>query len=500
MKQQRTAVERKTTKGIRDLVIISIVVILVFMVASLLDTFEKPGAWFLRTDADTAALNRIFTVPVPAAFALGAFFLRRRRRHRQEAIDPNRLEEPLQETEEKYRTLIEQTADAVFMTDPGGVITYVNPAFEALTGYTKEEILGKTPRVFKSGEHGEEFYRELWTTILAGKTFHTTLTDKKKNGELFYVDTTIIPVKDANGSITHFVATWRDVTERKRLEEEINLLQTIIMAVSEAEDLHSALGIVLRKVCNATGWIFGEAWIPCPDGSYLECSPAWYCSAEGLQPFRKVSEGFTFAPGVGLPGRVWISKKPAWVVDVTQDPNFPRAPFAREVGLKAGIAIPVLAGDEVVAVVDFFVFEPRAKDERLITLVSAVAAQLGSVIQRKRAEELSRRVEEARRKQEERYRSVIENIFKFIPEGVLVLTNKLQPFNRNKMFDEIVRKYSARLGYTESELAELIVGEVKRSLAAWPEAQLPQQSTTLRISKKKNEQRENSSNDLLKNT
>jgi diguanylate cyclase (GGDEF)-like protein len=179
----------------------------------------------------------------------------------------------------------------------------------------------------------------------------------------------------------------RDITDRKRAEDEIRLLQTITVAISEANDLHTALGVTLHKVCETTGWLFGQAWIPRPDGSALECSTAWYSSVQGLEKFRTFSQEFTFPPGRGLPGRAWSSKRPVWSRDVTVDHNSPRAPMAREAGLKAGMSIPVLANDHVVAVIEFFMVEPREEDERLLGLVSGVATQLGSVIQRKQAQE-----------------------------------------------------------------------------------------------------------------
>src|SRR5207302_4063075 len=97
--------------------------------------------------------------------------------------------------------------------------------------------------------------------------------------------------------------------------------------------------------------------------------------------------------GVGVPGRVWASKQVAWIRDVAAGPNSPRAVGAREAGLKAAVGIPVIAGDEVVAVVEFFVRDSRREDERFVKLISSVVIQLGHVVQRKRLEESLRESE-----------------------------------------------------------------------------------------------------------
>jgi diguanylate cyclase (GGDEF)-like protein/PAS domain S-box-containing protein len=111
---------------------------------------------------------------------------------------------------------IEQNPDAVMITDETGVIEYVNPAFESLTGYARTEAVGRTPAILKSGAHDGEFYRGLWRSILAGKSFHEVFVDRRKSGELFHAENLIWPVFNRHQRITNFVCETRDVTERVR--------------------------------------------------------------------------------------------------------------------------------------------------------------------------------------------------------------------------------------------------------------------------------------------
>lgn len=119
---------------------------------------------------------------------------------------------------------VEQTADSVVITNPKGMIEYVNPAFEGTTGYRREEAVGKTPRILKSGLHETEFYSRLWSQILEGKVFRGTLVNRKKSGELYWTEQTITGIKDSTGGITHFVSVLKDITElRKQQEQEFQL-------------------------------------------------------------------------------------------------------------------------------------------------------------------------------------------------------------------------------------------------------------------------------------
>jgi phosphoserine phosphatase RsbU/P len=118
------------------------------------------------------------------------------------------------------KNAVEQTADAIIITDNKASIEYVNPAFEATTGFTSREALGNTPMILKSGVHDDAFYKNLWATILSGKVFRATLTNRKKNGEVFFAEQTITPMRDSTGTITHFVTVIKDVTDLRKLQEQ----------------------------------------------------------------------------------------------------------------------------------------------------------------------------------------------------------------------------------------------------------------------------------------
>lgn len=133
---------------------------------------------------------------------------------RQHALDSNAL----------LTNAVEQTADSVFISDRGGRIEYVNPAFERTTGYTRDEALGNTPRLLKSDQQEDGFYKQMWAGLLAGEPYRGTLVNRKKTGELYWANQTITPITDVRGIITHFVSVLKDVSDvRKYHEQEVQL-------------------------------------------------------------------------------------------------------------------------------------------------------------------------------------------------------------------------------------------------------------------------------------
>ncbi len=127
----------------------------------------------------------------------------------------------IQEERSRLATTVDQAAESIVMTATDGTIVYVNPAFERISGYSKEEAIGQNPRILKSGEHDDSFYKNLWTTITSGSVWTGRFVNKKKDGTLIHEQSTISPVRDSDGNIVNFVAIARDVTKEELLQQQL---------------------------------------------------------------------------------------------------------------------------------------------------------------------------------------------------------------------------------------------------------------------------------------
>jgi diguanylate cyclase (GGDEF)-like protein/PAS domain S-box-containing protein len=124
----------------------------------------------------------------------------------------------------KLLSAVAHTADTVMITDLVGNIEYVNKAFESSSGYTPAEVIGRNSSILNSGQHKTEYFTNMWEVILAGKSFRDVLVNRNKNGSLYRVETTISPIKDANGNISNFVSTAKDITDRFQYEQHLKYL------------------------------------------------------------------------------------------------------------------------------------------------------------------------------------------------------------------------------------------------------------------------------------
>ena len=255
------------------------------------------------------------------------------------------------------------------------------------------------------------------------------------------------------------------VRRQERTEAGLRLLNALSLAINGASDLAAALGVTLRMVAEATQWVFGQAWTLREDETVLECAKEYYSADARFTSFRACSAAITLPCGRGLPGRVWESKTPRWIRDVTIDDNFPRGEAADSVGLKSAIGFPVLAGDEVVAVLEFFMGEDRPEDGAMVELISTVATQLGAFVRSKRAEDALRETENL----STTLNSIGDAVIATDPTGRIVrmnpaaerLTGWSLGLARGRSLGDVLPLLDAATGSAVPELTAQVIGDEK---------------------------------------
>ncbi len=258
-----------------------------------------------------------------------------------------------------------------------------------------------------------------------------------KDGRYFWVRDELKVSYDGAGKPVEVVGAWTDITERKKAETALHkhtsylqLLKKIAVAANEASAIEDVLQICLDEVCSNTGWPVGHAYMLAGDGSgELFSTKLWHLDEpEEFKTFKKVTEECRFAPGIGLPGRVLLSGKPEWIIDVTKDTNFPRAKLVENIGVKNAFCFPILVGDKVAAILEFFTSKFIEPDEQFLIIMAQVSTQLGQVIGRKQAEEalaIAKEKAEAANQAKTTFVSTISHEFRTPLNAVIGITEML---------------------------------------------------------------------------
>ncbi|MEW6281292.1 MAG: PAS domain S-box protein [Candidatus Eremiobacterota bacterium] len=281
----------------------------------------------------------------------------------------------------KLASAVEQTADSVVITALDGTIEYVNPAFERLTGFSREEALGSTPRILKSGQHDLKTYETLWQTILAGQVYRHEFVNRKKSGELFYQEATITPLTDARGRLTHFVNTSKDITARKLVEEKnrvqvdrIRALRSIDQAIASSLDLRLTLNVVIDHCMAQLGVSAVNLLLLNPHTLVLEES--------GARGFLAESRArIALRMGEGHAGRSALEQARVHVPDLRVEPeDSRRAEWMAEEGLVDYHAVPLLIKGQVKGVLEVFHRASGEVDEDWLGFLEALAGQAAIAI------------------------------------------------------------------------------------------------------------------------
>lgn len=298
------------------------------------------------------------------------------------------IEESL-EKERNFISAVVDTASAlVFVLDSQGKIVRFNTSCEQTTGYSFDEVRGRYFwKLFippAEVESVKTSFSEL--TVDQFPNAHESCW-RTKDGSYCWIAWSRKALLDDNNQIEYIVNTGIDITTRKRAEQRLVAQHAITQVLAASATLDIATPQILQAVCESLEWEFGELWSIDPH-DVLSCVRTWHLPTfTAATEFEAIAQKTTFIPGVGLPGRVWVSKEPLWIADVSQDPDFHRTEIALEAGLHTALGFPIYSDHEKLGVMVFFSRKIQKPDADLLQMMAAVGSQIGQFIKRKLAEE-----------------------------------------------------------------------------------------------------------------
>lgn len=327
-----------------------------------------------------------------------------------DVTDRVRAQEELRRSEENYRMLADYSSDMILRFTPEGICTYASPASRIVTGFEPAEMVGKNAAEFIHDEDlgaVADSRRALLNSVGPHSVMCRLL---RKSGGWIWAESTGQGVRDPRtGRVETLVTVVRDVTESVRAARTIRLLEQVAVAANEAVSVPAAMQAALRLVCDYTGWPTGHVYVPerTPRGD-IAPTDIWYMDQpDKLREFRELTEATRFQSGEGLPGRVLKSGRPVWVGEVDADTSLTRSAAMKAAGIRSAYGFPVRAGNETLAVLEFFSTEPGTAEPELLDVMDNVGTQLGQVLQRQRAEA-------ALRASEQQFRALAESAIEAI--------------------------------------------------------------------------------------
>ena len=302
-----------------------------------------------------------------------------------DVTERKQIEDALRESEQRFRGAIETVRLVAVGLDAQGVVTFANDALCALTGWPRAELIGENwfEKCSVPGDGWREQFLSAMTTGNVPPTAEGEIVCRDGTRRTIAWDNTIL--RSPTGEVQGTASLGADVTERRYDEAAMKLLQSITHSISAAKDLDGALAQTLESLCGATGWSYGEAWLPAGEPPRLTLYTTFAVPGANVEALVADGAARTLAPGEGLPGQAWRSRTIEWFRSLTSVSAelSPRVIVAARCGFQSAVAVPVPSENEIVAVLAFFMTKPPTTDGRQAQMVSVVADQVGSLIHRR---------------------------------------------------------------------------------------------------------------------
>lgn len=316
----------------------------------------------------------------------------------QDITERKKAEQALTDSEARANAILNSALDGIITIDTKGTIESFNPAAERLFDYKSSEVLGKNitlmmPEPFQS-EHNQYLKNYIETGVSKIIGIGREVIGLRKDGSTFPVDLEITEMY--LGETRMFTGIVRDITERKKAEAQNQLQFELSQILLDGKSIGKTIPRILKVMGEYMGWEISHYWEKNSKSEMLNCRYSWNADClndnEVFKEFKKISYQKAFKKGKGLPGRVWEKLEPSWIPDVRTDKNFPRAPFAKNLGMKVGFGFPVFSKNKFIGMIEIFTRQRCLPDAPHIQMMISLGGQIGQWVRLKKAERLLEKI------------------------------------------------------------------------------------------------------------
>jgi len=289
-------------------------------------------------------------------------------------------------------SVITNTKDAILITeaepftDPGPKIIFVNEAFTKMTGYTAEEVIGKTPRILQGPNSNKDDLSRLGQSIRKWETSEVTTINYKKNGDEFWINFTVTPVADEKGRYTHWIAIERDITEQKIIELENALLAQISVDFKVENDYAIAANELCKSISEIGNFEWVELWTSNLEKNQMLLFSHYVAKSEDEVFYDNSSENLIYQKSEGLSNKTWTNGVQLLWSTVEKYDGFARGDAAKKIGLKSIMGIPLIYNNETVGVLKIGTKKSGNYLNNYIPIFSRLEGFIGSELNRKKLE------------------------------------------------------------------------------------------------------------------
>jgi diguanylate cyclase (GGDEF)-like protein len=298
-------------------------------------------------------------------------------------------------------SVLDQSTDAIVLCDIHGLIIRTSKTAHAICNRDSLSQPFETIFPIRLKDEGQIETNFRVADVLRGKIFrgievslNYSAAAHENDNKIFSLLLSASLLRNPQDAVSGCIITLTDITESRRIKRCKNVLYATTQVLAESATCKEVIPKILQSICESLEWDLGAFWTIDIKTNELRCAEVWHKPSLKVPEFEALTRHTIFSPGVGLPGSVYANRKPLWITSVASDTNFPRAIVAAKEGLQGALGFPILIGNTILGIIEFFSHAIQPPDEDLLRMMSSIGCQIGQFIERKQSEDaLKRRID-----------------------------------------------------------------------------------------------------------